>query len=234
MSLPELVFESSFERDYTILEKSFDIEFDKIINNYTAESALLALEEDETFLEAADNKFSEAVHKIVDTIVNFINNFIEMIENAFSNKKHITGDDFINSKTGQLTFNADVKKIQEQIDDEVLKGRKLIQAISSATGVDDKTVANFCDKAPNVAKHVGKFVLPVAAAWGIKTFLLKQMRMDKEEIKRLVDGVADETDPKKQKQKMKVLQKLKKDISIGTKYGADFAKTLLDEYAKTM
>ena len=157
-----------------------------------------------------------------------------MIENAFSNKKHITGDDFINSKTGQLTFNADVKKIQEQIDDEVLKGRKLIQAISSATGVDDKTVANFCDKAPNVAKHVGKFVLPVAAAWGIKTFLLKQMRMDKEEIKRLVDGVADETDPKKQKQKMKVLQKLKKDISIGTKYGADFAKTLLDEYAKTM
>ena len=58
--------------------------------------------------------------------------------------------------------------------------------------------------------------------------------MDKEEIKRLVDGVADETDPKKQKQKMKVLEKLKKDISIGTKYGADFAKTLLDEYTKTM
>ena len=232
MSLPELVFESSFERDYTILEKSFDIEFDKIINNYMAESALLALEEDETFLEAAGNKFSDAVHKIIDTIVNFINSFIEMIENAFSNKKHITGDDFINSKTGQLTFNADVKKIQEQIDDEVLKGRKLIQAISSATGVDDKTVANFCDKVPNVAKQVGTFVLPVAAAWGVKRLILGSMKKNKKEIKQLGDEVAKEIDPKKQKQKMRVLEKLKKDISIGTKYGADFAKTLLDEYAK--
>ena len=234
MSLPELVFESSFERDYTILEKSFDIEFDKIINNYTAESALLTLEEDETFLEAAGNKFSDAVHKIIDTIVNFINSFIEMIENAFSNKKHITGDDFINSKTGQLTFNADAKKIQAQIDDEVLKGRKIIQAISSKTGIDDKTVADFCDKALDVGKNVGKFALPVAAAWGVKTFLLNSMKKDKEQVKQLGDEVAKETDPKKQKQKMKVLQKLKKDLSIGTKYGADFAKTLLDEYTKTM
>ena len=204
MSLPELVFESSFERDYVILEKSFDIEFDKIINNYMTESALLALEEDETFLEAAGNKFSEAVHKIISAISNFINSFIEMVENAFSNKEHITGDDFVNSKTGQLAFNADAKKIQAQIDDEVLKGRKIIQAISSKTGIDDKTVAEFCDTAFDVGKSVGKFVLPVAAAWGIKTFLLKQMRMDKEEIKRLVDGVADETDPKKQQQKLKV------------------------------
>ena len=234
MSLPELVFESSFERDYAILEKSFDIEFDKIINNYTAESALLTLEEDETFLEAAGNKFSDAVHKIIDTIVNFINSFIEMIENAFSNKKHITGDDFINSKTGQLTFNADAKKIQAQIDDEVLKGRKIIQAISSKTGIDDKTVADFCDKALDVGKNVGKFALPVAAAWGVKTFLLNSMKKDKEQVKQLGDEVAKETDPKKQKQKMKVLQKLKKDLSIGTKYGADFAKTLLDQYAKTV
>ena len=234
MSLPELVFESSFERDYTILEKSFDIEFDKIINNYTTESALLTLEEDGTFLEAAGNKFSDAVHKIIDTIVNFINSFIEMIENAFSNKKHITGDDFINSKTGQLTFNADVKKIQEQIDDEVLKGRKIVQAISSKTGIDDKTVAEFCDTAFDVGKSVGKFVLPITAAWGVKTFILKSMKNNKDRIRQLGEEVAKETDPKKQKQKMKVLQKLKKDISIGTKYGADFAKTLLDEYAKTM
>ena len=60
------------------------------------------------------------------------------------------------------------------------------------------------------------------------------MKKDKEQVKKLGDEVAKETDPKKQKQKMKVLEKLKKDISIGTKYGADFAKTLLDEYAKTM
>ena len=234
MSLPELVFESSFERDYTILEKSFDIEFDKIINNYTTESALLTLEEDETFLEAAGNKFSDAVHKIIDTIVNFINSFIEMIENAFSNKKHITGDDFINSKTGQLAFNADAKKIQAQIDDEVLKGRKIIQAISSKTGIDDKTVAEFCDTAFDVGKSVGKFVLPITAAWGVKTFILKSMKNNKDRIKQLGEEVAKETDPKKQKQKMKVLQKLKKDISTGTKYSTDFVQTLLHEYAKTL
>ena len=234
MSLPELVFESSFERDYTILEKSFDIEFDKIINNYTTESALLTLEEDETFLEAAGNKFSDAVHKIIDTIVNFINSFIEMIENAFSNKKHITGDDFINSKTGQLAFNADAKKIQAQIDDEVLKGRKIIQAISSKTGIDDKTVAEFCDTAFDVGKSVGKFVLPITAAWGVKTFILKSMKNNKDKIKQLGEEVAKETDPKKQQQKLKVLMKMKKDISTGTKYSTDFVQTLLHEYAKTL
>ena len=232
MSLPELVFESSFERDYAILEKSFDIEFDKIMNNYTAESALLTLEEDETFLEAAGNKFSDAVHTIINTISNFINSFIEMVENAFSNKEHITGNDFANSKTGQLAFNADVKKIQAQIDEEVLKGRKVIQAISSATGIDDKTVADFCDNALDVGKNVGKFVLPVAAAWGVKTFILNSMKKNKDQVKQLGEEVAKETDPKKQSLKMRVLEKLKKDISIGTKYGTDFAKTLLHEYAK--
>ena len=234
MSLPELVFESSFERDYAILEKSFDIEFDKIINKYMAESALLALEEDETFLEAAGNKFSEAVHKIISAISNFINSFIEMVENAFSNKEHITGDDFVNSKTGQLAFNADAKKIQAQIDDEVLKGRKIIQAISSKTGIDDKTVAEFCDTAFDVGKSVGKFVLPITAAWGVKTFILKSMKNNKDKIKQLGEEVAKETDPKKQQQKLKVLMKMKKDISTGTKYSTDFVQTLLHEYAKTL
>ena len=60
------------------------------------------------------------------------------------------------------------KVVQNGVDAEVRKGRKLIQAISKGTHIDDKTVETFVD---NAAKVVQKYAVPAVISVGsIKMF----------------------------------------------------------------
>ena len=55
-----------------------------------------------------------------------------------------------------------MEAIDREVNKKVLEGRKIIQAISSATGISDAKVAKFADGCANVVKDHGVFIASVA------------------------------------------------------------------------
>lgn len=93
-----------------------------------------------------DNIFTRFIGRICESIIKLFNNFITSVKNLFKRQNHITIDDFINSDVGKIKISKDVEKINAEIDDEIIKGSKLVQSISRGTRVDDHTVNKFLDK----------------------------------------------------------------------------------------
>lgn len=158
---------SSKEIDIEFLETQ--IELEKSLNDYLIESDILSLgifteEENKAANEQKRSKFGEFIKRITDAIVNALKNLGTAISSAFGGGKHINTQDFLNSDTGKGIYAADIEKINKECDDKILEGRKMIQAISNGTGVDDHTVAKYVDGAANFAANNGTVLLSTGVA----------------------------------------------------------------------
>ena len=133
--------------------------------------------------EAADGKgfFS----RMIDAIVSFIQKINESVANLFSKNEHVDLDSFLQSQTGQVQLSYDMEAIDREVNKKVLEGRKIIQAISSATGISDAKVAKFADGCANVVKEHGVFI---ASAAGIG---LLRAKVGKDCLKDLDKKVSD-------------------------------------------
>ena len=154
---------TTFEHEIEIIEGTLDLEMARINRDYKYGLGMAVATEsvcEYCMTEAADGKgfFS----RMIDAIVSFIQKINESVANLFSKNEHVDLDSFLQSQTGQVQLSYDMEAIDREVNKKVLEGRKLIQAISSATGVSDAKVAKFADGCANVVKDHGVFIASVA------------------------------------------------------------------------
>lgn len=223
-------YKSVLDKELAVLERTHNISVERAYLDYYRESSLDEL--DHSFMEAVESAntsaFVVAVNKIIASIKNFIGGFIRMIENMFSGKENMTAEDYFESPTGKIQFQCDVREIEKAIDQEVLKGRKLIQAISSVTGVSDEEVAKFVDGTTKALKKFTPIVIPAVAAWGIKSAVAKSMKKNEKDVEELGKAAVNNPNPdeKKKHQITKVINAIDSLIGEGVKLNAEFMKQL--------
>ena len=154
---------TTFEHEIEIIEGTLDLEMARINRDYKYGLGMAVATEsvcEYCMTEAADGKgfFS----RMIDAIVSFIQKINESVANLFSKNEHVDLDSFLQSQTGQVQLSYDMEAIDREVNKKVLEGRKLIQAISSATGISDAKVAKFADGCANVVKDHGVFIASVA------------------------------------------------------------------------
>lgn len=154
---------TTFEHEIEIIEGTLDLEMARINRDYKYGLGMAVATEsvcEYCMTEAADGKgfFS----RMIDVIVSFIQKINESVANLFSKNEHVDLDSFLQSQTGQVQLSYDMEAIDREVNKKVLEGRKIIQAISSATGISDAKVAKFADGCANVVKEHGVFIASVA------------------------------------------------------------------------
>ena len=154
---------TTFEHEIEIIEGTLDLEMARINRDYKYGLGMAVATEsvcEYCMTEAADGKgfFS----RMIDAIVSFIQKINESVANLFSKNEHVDLDSCLQSQTGQVQLSYDMEAIDREVNKKVLEGRKIIQAISSATGISDAKVAKFADGCANVVKDHGVFIASVA------------------------------------------------------------------------
>lgn len=156
-----MIFNDMSNREINITFLENQIELDRILNDYLIESDILSLgifteDEEEAVPEQKENGFITFVKRTTDAILNMLKNLGNAIASLFNGKEHMSTDDFLASNTGQTFYVSDIEAINKECDEKILEGRKMIQAISRGTNIDDHTVAKFVDGAANFTSKYGK------------------------------------------------------------------------------
>ena len=216
---------------YAILEKKNAVEIKKAMHFFDLESALMVeseesflLESEEYDLDFEDEEEEEKKNtnpsgkkysvfaKICNAIRNFINSFVNMIKNMF--KDSMDWDEYKKTKDVAVRYNQDVEKITDQVNHEMAKGRRFIQLISRKTGVDDATVANFCDLGAKVAIENKDTIYKAGTGMMIRKKVLDSMNKSKKIIDESQKDLENANLSKKDAEKgMKVLNTMNKMIS---------------------
>lgn len=216
---------------YAILEKKNAVEMKKAMHFFDLESALMVeleesflLESEEYDLDFEDEEEEEKKNtnpsgkkysvfaKICNAIRNFINSFVNMIKNMF--KDSMDWDEYKKTKDVAVRYNQDVEKITDQVNHEMAKGRRFIQLISRKTGVDDATVANFCDLGAKVAIENKDTIYKAGTGMMIRKKVLDSMNKSKKIIDESQKDLENANLSKKDAEKgMKVLNTMNKMIS---------------------
>ena len=154
---------TTFEHEIEIIEGTLDLEMARINRDYKYGLGMAVATEsvcEYCMTESSDGKgfFS----RMIDALVSFIQKINESVANLFSKNEHVDLDSFLQSQTGQVQLSYDMEAIDREVNKKVLEGRKIIQAISSATGISDAKVAKFADGCANVVKDHGVFIASVA------------------------------------------------------------------------
>ena len=170
---------TTFEHEIEIIEGTLDLEMARINRDYKYGLGMAVATEsvcEYCMTEAADGKgfFS----RMIDAIVSFIQKINESVANLFSKNEHVDLDSFLQSQTGQVQLSYDMEAIDREVNKKVLEGRKLIQAISSATGVSDAKVAKFADGCANVVKEHGVFIATVTGIGILRSKIGKECLKD--------------------------------------------------------
>ena len=170
---------TTFEHEIEIIEGTLDLEMARINRDYKYGLGMAVATEsvcEYCMTEAADGKgfFS----RMIDAIVSFIQKINESVANLFSKNEHVDLDSFLQSQTGQVQLSYDMEAIDREVNKKVLEGRKIIQAISSATGISDAKVAKFADGCANVVKDHGMFIVSAAGIGLLRAKIGKECLKD--------------------------------------------------------
>lgn len=237
------VFVQEIEQDYSkqfdALERHFDIDITRLYSRAIYESNIEMIEgeytteaSDDSQPATVDDKGENLLQKIITKIKNFISGFLDAVSNLFKSKEHVDLESYLASNTGQMEMEYDLQKIQQNLDSEMLKGRKLVQKISSATGVDDAEVANFCDTAARAIQKHGKTILKVGVTFALFKAMTSKFRDKDREVSEMYDRVKIIKDPKKKAQAAKVLNAMASLIKDGVTVGGITATALASQRKK--
>ena len=198
------------EQSFLLAETAFDIEIEKANKDYYVESGLVELSNTDIFIESEndgkkeENIFIKAIKKICTAIRNLITDVFSSIMSIFDNRPNLTAEEYLASEDAQVRLEKDTRKVEQIVDDEIRKGNKLLQKVSSVTGISDEVIDNWIRKGANALENLAPVVIPAAMAFGFKKIFNpnKKKQMVDEAEKLATSG--DTTDKKKNKQKMKI------------------------------
>lgn len=177
-------YSNIFEKEADIIFRRFDIDMERIKSEIMFENALLELsnsiitESDTVNIDLSANgqksnktvqtsgKKRSAIGKICDYVIKLISDIIETVSNIFTpSKSHIDVQTYLSSSQGKIELENDLLRVQKEAEEEVRKGRKIIQALSKGTKIDDAVIEKYVDGAAIGAKKYGKTIIPTAAAY---------------------------------------------------------------------
>ena len=222
-------YTSVYENTNEPLFLQYDIDIMRLDSKYAFESASgiscgIYITEAE---EVADqsSSFNEWVTKLIERVRKFISDAIDMVKDIFSDKKHLYIEDYLNSESGQIQFEYDIQKIQDNVDAELRKGRKLVQAISKGTKIDDRTVEAYVDNAGALIKKYAKPTIITSGA-------IVQINNTDGRLKKMsaeLGHICDDTkklkdEPDKYKAVRKIIKAATELASEATKIGTIFIK----------
>ena len=242
-------YENSLDRDYDILMRRFEIAVERAEAIYTYESAINNSLCSEYMIEAkasandgnespedkgpskltkVKNAFANFIEKITTYMKNLLRDVAEMFSNMFNTKDTINLDSYMNSETGKEKFDFDCVDASIKAADEVRKGRKLVQAISRGTHIDDATVEEYVDKASKYVIDHKEMVIAVPLAYALYKKGTKKTKAMAEEIDEAGKSAKNVTDPKKQAAIKKIFGAMQKNVKVGTgalhHYGSKLSK----------
>lgn len=154
------------------------------------------------------NGFVVWVKKMVARLGKFFEDIGTMIRDMFHNDEHINLENYANSETGAAKIDFDLRQIQNNVDAEMRKGRKLIQMISSSTGIDDKAVESFVDKSTTEIIKRGTPALITALGFANFKKSESQLAKTKSEVEAAANEASKVTDPHKQAQCKSIINKM--------------------------
>ena len=187
-------YEYDLPLEYDILFKKFYIESTRIENQLMMEYDIEELEnmifsENENVIilhevnEKTENRFVKFISALVESIIRLITDAIDMFKDIFSKKKHINIDSYLDSETGSKQLEEDLDRIHDEVKTEIRKGRKIIQAISKKTKVDDKVIDDYVNKATiGIRKH-GKTTINTIGSYRLFNKATGQLNELKNEMK---------------------------------------------------
>ena len=175
--MSEFINQLSQESAIMVLES--DIEIDRAISDYMTESSMMSIvdvyvESEEALGKAEESKFKAFINKLIETIKRLAKKVSDGFKNIFV-KDNLTAEDYFNDPNVRIEINKDFKKIADELEEEMFKGRKYVQAISKGTGVDDRAIANFCDNAANFGIKEGKYITTGVSIMALSRYYRKRL-----------------------------------------------------------
>ena len=165
---------TTFEKEIGIIEGTLDLEMARIDRDYKYGLGMAVATD--TVLEYCMTESGDDqpgfFNRMIDAIASFIRGINEAVSNmSKKDDDRVNLDSFLQSQTGQVQLSYDMEKIDKDVNKKILEGRKMIQAISSATGISDEKVAAFADSCGNFADKYGGWVCKVAAIGAVRSFV---------------------------------------------------------------
>lgn len=204
-------YENEYDYKFDILMREFQIDMMQINDEYIYESQIydlsLTMFESENPPSENGSKFLSVIRKIFMRIKRFIADFISMIEDVLTGgKKNVTPEEYFEDPNVKVQMEGDINKINAIVDDEILKGRKFVQALSRGTNIDDKIIANWVDSGAQKLNDYGKPLLLAAGAAFTYAKLFKKRNKEREErINKIFQAAENIKNPKLQKAAMSIL-----------------------------
>ena len=206
------------ERSFIAAETALDIAVARATKEYTLESGLIELSDDKLFIESEgsvadskkENSFIKAVKAICNAIRNFIGDLFKSIIGIFDGRENITAEDYLESTTGKIRLEKDTRELEKVVDAEIRKGNKLLQWVSSKTGISDEVIDEWMRSSAEKIQKIAPVVITTALGFGFKKIFSK-MRDKKKHVDEAekTATTGDNTDSKKNKQKLKIFGHMK-------------------------
>lgn len=197
-------YSDPFYKETVIDIKECNISFLQLDNIYFIESQLNN--------EKKDSIFKRYISRLIEIIRSTIERFINKVKDFFKIQEHMTTDDYLNSNSGQIQLSKDIEKINKQIDEEIIKGSKLIQSISTHTHIDDTVVADFLNRTASLLK-VGKHtIIKNTVAKVVLNSSIKKCKNNMDKINEIEDSVnksSNDLDDESKEKIQKIISALK-------------------------
>lgn len=164
---------TTFENEIEIIEGTLDLDLARINRDYTYGMGMAIVTDHiyEYCMTESDNGGQGIISRMIDAIVKFIQSINEKVASLFKKDDHIDIEAFLKSQTGQVQLQYDVEAINADVEKQLLEGRKIIQAISSVTGISDAKVAKYCDTCTRLVEKHGGAIVKFAAIGAVRAYV---------------------------------------------------------------
>ena len=154
--MPELL--KDYAKEQRILELQYEIDSKSLWLEYSypydfLDNNLMTEAEDKS--KAPSGKLTSFINNLVTRVSRFIGDFIKLLT-SFTPKKQdeLTVKDYRNSQTGQKEIEAELKRIQKEVDAITVDTNNVIGKLLSSTGCPDEVVEATITKIGKVSKFV--------------------------------------------------------------------------------
>lgn len=165
----------TFDKEMEIIEKTLDLDMLRADRDFRYEMSMAVLTDQMDvfcFVESEDGSGAKNIFsRIIDAIIQFLHDVNASIRNLFAEDKSVDMAAYANSKTGKVQLAYDVQSVEKEVDERIMEGRKLVQAISSGTGISDEKVAAFVDKCKGGVQKYAGYVVGVAALSVVRKYV---------------------------------------------------------------
>lgn len=228
-------YECEEVKSLMVAELEFDILTEKAFKDYFFESGLKYINESYGIDMKGDTsskpESNNPIVKLLKTIWSGISKLFSAMRDSISGlfKDNMDIKDYVQSGEGREKFEADVARINDEIDDDLRKGCKLLQMVSSKTGLPDELLSEWI---LNATEHVEK-VAPCMISAGIVKFLKPKIKASlngsvskdmQNAFEEATKKAETETDPAKKAQYQKIAAQLQKSCAAKSKFTSKVVK----------